>query len=319
MKNPSSKEATTRGYLIALVGVAIWSTTAIFIRYLNNAFDMPPMVIAFWRDFFVALALAIIFVFVNRNLFVLGRYHLGFLLGYGVTLAIFNGLWTVSVKLNGAAIATVLVYSSAAFTALYERWFLKDRLGPWKTLAIILSLLGCVLISGVYDPSAWHLNPFGIIVGLFSGGGFTAYSLMGKKSAGKGINSWTVLMYSFAVAALILLVFNLFPDPTSKLSTADRLLWLGDSFWGWTVLILLAVGPSIGGYGLYNISLSYLSASVANLIATLEPSMTALLAYILLGERFTPEQIVGSSLILVGVVILRLRERVGKNRKRSQT
>jgi len=319
MKNPSSKEATTRGYLIALIGVAIWSTTAIFIRYLNNTFDMPPMVIAFWRDFFVALALAIIFVFVNRNLFVLGRNHLGFLLGYGVTLAIFNGLWTVSVKLNGAAIATVLVYSSAAFTALYERWFLKGRLGPWKMLAIVLSLLGCVLISGVYDPLAWHLNPFGIIVGLFSGGGFTAYSLMGKKSAGKGINSWTVLMYSFAVAALILLVFNLFPDPTLKLSTVDRLLWLSDSFWGWTVLILLAVGPSIGGYGLYNVSLSYLSASVANLIATLEPSMTALLAYILLGERFTPEQIVGSSLILVGVVILRLRERVGKNRKQSQS
>jgi drug/metabolite transporter (DMT)-like permease len=73
---------------------------------------------------------------------------------------------------------------------------------------------------------------------------------------------------------------------------------------------LLAIGPSIGGYGLYNVSLKYLSASVANLIATLEPSMTAVLAYLFLGEILTPAQIVGSILILVGVVILRLRERV---------
>jgi drug/metabolite transporter, DME family len=318
MKNSSSYEATTRGYLIAFVGVAIWSSTAIFIRYLNDAFNMPPMVIAFWRDFFVALALAVFFLFVNRNLFLLGRNHLGFLLGYGLTLAIFNSLWTVSVKLNGAAIATVLVYSSAAFTALYERWFLKGRLGPWKTVAIILSLLGCVLVSGVYDPSVWHVNPLGIVVGLLSGGGFTAYSLLGKKSAAKRINSWTVLMYSFAVAALILLTFNLFSDFASNLSSLDHLLWLGDSLWGWSVLILLAIGPSIGGYGLYNFSLSYLSASVANLIATLEPSMTALLAYILLGERFTLAQIGGSILILAGVVILRLRERVSGKKKISQ-
>jgi drug/metabolite transporter (DMT)-like permease len=33
--------------------------------------------------------------------------------------------------------------------------------------------------------------------------------------------------------------------------------------------------------------------------------MTALLAYLLLGERFTPAQIAGSILILAGVLILR--------------
>ena len=273
---------------------------------------MPPMVIAFWRDFFVALSLLIVFSFVNRKLLYLGKSHLRFIIGYGFILAVFNALWTVSVNLNGAAIATVLVYGSAAFTALYERWFLQTRLGIWKTSAILLSLLGCVLVAGAYNPAIWKANPIGIVLGLLSGLGFTAYSLLGKKSLSKGINSWTALLYTFAIAAVFLLSLNLLPDPTSQLSVVDRLSWLEDSLWGWIVLILLALGPTIGGYGLYNVSMNYLSASVANLIATLEPSITAVFAYILLGERFTFMQVFGSSLILLGVIILRLREQFGK-------
>ncbi len=308
----SSVNPFTRGYLIAVVGTAIWSTTAIFIRYLNDAFSMPPLIIAFWRDFFVALALFLTFTIANRSLFQLERAHFRFLIFYGFTLAIFNSLWTVSVKLNGAAIATVLVYSSAAFTALYERWFSQIRLGGWKITAILLSIWGCVLVSGAYDPANWQLNPLGILLGIFSGIGFTAYSLQGKHAAGLKIDSWTALLYSFAIAAIFLLVFNLISNPSADIFGVEHFLWLDDSLAGWAVLIFLAVGPSIGGYGLYTLSLRDLPASVANLIATLEPSMTALLAYLFLGERFTPPQIVGSVLIISGVFILRLRERYRK-------
>ena len=87
-----------------------------------------------------------------------------------------------------------------------------------------------------------------------------------------------------------------------------HLLWLGDSTDGWGVLALLAVGPTIGGFGLYTVSLTYLPASVANLIATLEPAMTAILAYFFLGEQLNSPQLAGSGLILAGVVLLRILE-----------
>jgi drug/metabolite transporter (DMT)-like permease len=74
------------------------------------------------------------------------------------------------------------------------------------------------------------------------------------------------------------------------------------------VLFLLAAGPTLAGYGLYNVSLTYLPSSVANLVVTLEPAFTAVLAYFLLGERLTWIQIVGSLLILSGVVFLRVYE-----------
>ena len=55
-------------------------------------------------------------------------------------------------------------------------------------------------------------------------------------------------------------------------------------------------------------SLSLLPSSVANLIATLEPVFTALIAYVLLNDRMNGVEIGGSLMILSGVLLLRLYE-----------
>jgi drug/metabolite transporter (DMT)-like permease len=109
---------SSRGYLIALVGTAIWSTTAIFIRYLTTHYALPPLVLAFWRDLFVAAGLAAAIALFNRRSLRPDRRYWRFLLVYGFVLSIFNMLWTVAVALTGAAVATVLAYNSPAFTAL---------------------------------------------------------------------------------------------------------------------------------------------------------------------------------------------------------
>jgi drug/metabolite transporter (DMT)-like permease len=59
---------------------------------------------------------------------------------------------------------------------------------------------------------------------------------------------------------------------------------------------------------LYNVSLSYLPSSVANLVLTLEPTFTAAIAYVVLGERLNGIQVAGSLLILGSVLFLRVFE-----------
>jgi drug/metabolite transporter (DMT)-like permease len=70
----------------------------------------------------------------------------------------------------------------------------------------------------------------------------------------------------------------------------------------------LAAGPTLTGFGTYNISLSYLPSSVANLIVSLEPAFTAIMAYFLFGELLNGIQIIGSLMILVGVIFFRIYE-----------
>jgi len=296
-----ARSAFTRGILICLAGTAVWSTTAIFIAHLSNHYRLPPLVLAFWRDLFVALGLALGLSLLRPALLRISnpRQNLVFFVAYGFTLAVFNALWTTSVALNGAAVATVLVYSSPAFTALAERRLFGERFGLARGVALVLSLAGCVLASGAYDRDAWSVNPLGIVVGLSGGWAFAAYSLFGKAAHRRGISPWTATFGAFTMATAFLLL----------LQRRATLFWLGPQMGGWALLATLALVPTIGGYGLYTVSLAYLPAAVANIIVTLEPVMTGIMAYLILGERMTPIQLLGGGLILTGVFLLQAENR----------
>jgi drug/metabolite transporter (DMT)-like permease len=295
---------------VAIIASVILSTTAIFIRYLTQEFLMPPLVLAFWREVLVGLTVLIALGIIRPALLRVARVHLPQLVFHGLVLALFNGLWTLSVALNGAAISTVLVYSSAAFTALLGRWLLREPLGWVKATAVAGSLTGCALVSGAMDPQMWRVNLVGIVAGVLSGLLYAVYSLLGRSASLRGLNPWTTLLYTFSAAALFLFPACLLPlgRLTGSAYGAASFLWLGGSLVGWVILFLLAAGPTAVGYGLYNVSLSYLPSSVANLILTTEPVFTSAFAFVLLGERLTWVQIGGSALVLGGVLLIRSHE-----------
>jgi drug/metabolite transporter (DMT)-like permease len=300
----------SRGYTIALVSAVILSTTAIFIRYLTQTYQIPALVLAFWRELFVAVTLGILLGIVRPSLLKIKRQHLYFLIAYGLVLAVFNGTWTLSVALNGAAVSNVLVYCSTAFTALLAWLFLKERLNWVKLLAVVLSMGGCVLVSEAYRTAVWQANLLGILIGIVSGLCYAVYSLMGRSASQRDLNPWTTLLYAFGFAAFFLLSLNLLAGgrlPGSAARPAD-LFWLRGALAGWGILFALAAVPTLAGYGLYMVCLSYLPSSVANLIATSEPVYTVILAYFFFGERLNVIQLAGGLIILSGVVLLRIFE-----------
>ena len=301
---------SSRGFAIALTGTVIWSTTGPIISYLSKHYQLPSLVLAFWRDLFVSFGMLVGLSLFNRALFRLDRRHWGFMTFYGLTLAIFNSMWTFSVQYNGAAVATVMAFSSPAMTAILSRVILKERFSPIKIFSILLSLSGIVFVSGAYDPSAWNLNPLGIIFGLLSGLMFAIYNLEGKHASDTHINSWTALLYSFSAATFFLFFFNIGNNLflAQKPALAD-LMWLGNSASGWGLLFFLGVAPTLGGFGLYTLSIRYLSPTVSNLIATLEPVFTAVWAYVFLSEQLNNPQLAGSLLLLFGVLLLRIGDK----------
>ncbi|PKN85246.1 MAG: EamA family transporter [Chloroflexi bacterium HGW-Chloroflexi-8] len=308
----SNSSRLSRGYATAVTGAFFLSTTAIFIRYLTQTYQIPPLILAFWRDVFVIIFLFPILLIFRPKLLRITKKDCVYLIAYGFVLATFNALWTLSVALNGAAIATVLIYCSAGFTALLGWWLLKEQLHWSKIVAIILSLGGCTIVSGAINGSAWHSNLVGIFAGILGGLSYAIYSLMGRSASQRGLNPSTTLFYTFAFAMIFLFILNLLPGnfPPGKAMQFSDFIWLRNSWGGWGILFLLAAIPTVAGFGFYNYSLSYLPSSVANLIMTLEPAFTATTAYIFLGERFTGIQIIGSVITLTGVVFLRIYENI---------
>ncbi len=287
-----------RGYAIAITGVTLWSTTGIFISYLLKNFTLAPMTLAFWRNIIVIIALGLgLFVF-KRSLLRVEKRDRWFLILYGLSLTLMNALWTFSVAYNGAAVSTVLVYASPGITAVAGKFFFNERLTRLRIAAVIASLIGSALVARAVDPAQWNLNAIGIVIGILSAISFTLYSLMGKIVFQRQINSWAATFYAFAVAA-VAFAFT---------QNGDMILSLGTHYNGWLILIILAVIPTIGGFGLYTASLGYLPAGTANLIAVLEPVLTTILAVFLLNETLLPIQLLGSVLIVGSVISLRVEE-----------
>jgi drug/metabolite transporter, DME family len=288
----------TQGVLIGLVGTTFWATTGIFISYLLNHYNLQPLTLAFWRDLIVALGLLLGLRFVQPRALRITRRDVLFFLGYGfVGLAAFNGLWTFSVKYNGAAVATVLAYSSPAFIVLLARPTLGEPFTARKLIAVALSLTGCVLVVEAYKPETWQLNPIGIAVGLGTGLAFAVYSLAGRWSARRFSSPWTVTAYGFLFAAGGLALAHVLAQPPQAFFS------LGQTWDGWGILAVLALVPTVAGFGLYTLSLRYLQASVAGLIASLEPALTAIMAIFLLGEWLDRFQWLGAGLILMAVAL----------------
>jgi drug/metabolite transporter (DMT)-like permease len=298
----------SRGYLIALIATVLWSTTGPLISYLSRTYALPSLVLAFWRDLFVSFGMLIGLLLFSRTRFHLDRSHWKFLIFYGLTLAIFNSMWTFSVQYNGAAVATVLAFSSPAMTAILSRIVFREKIGWVKIISIGLSLIGMIFVSGAHDPATWRLNAAGIIFGLLTGLFFAIYNLEGKHASDKQIDSWTALLYSFASATFFLFFFNLDKDLFSGKAAFADMLWLGNSVSGWGILFFLGVAPTLGGFGLYTLSMRYIPATSANLVATLEPVLTAIWAYFFLSELVTGSQLFGGMLILAGVILLRASE-----------
>ena len=304
---------TNQGYVIAIISAMLLAFTAIIIRALTEYYHLPTFVLAFWRAALVALVLLPLLLLFKPQWAYLRREQVPFYAGYGLLLALFNSLWTLSVALNGASVATILTYCSVGFTVFLGWMMYNERLNLRELLVIVVSLGGCFLVSNGDSMGNSRFDLLGLMVGMLSGIGYTLYTLGGRIASERRYPVWNTILYVFGFSAVYQWLFNtlltLFPLAAFHGMAGD--LWFlsqgvqGIQWSGWLLLLTLAAGPTLLGFGLYNISLKTLPLAVANLILSLELVFTAVIAYFLLGENMNQLQLLGSALVMGGVLMLR--------------
>lgn len=304
----SKNTGSGKFYLVTLMAVIFWSFTGPLIKLLSLRFPIPPFQLAAWRDLLTGLLVLISLLVLKPDLLRLSRKHIPFILAYSLLLSIFNISWTFSVYLNGAAVSTVLIYSSAAFTILLGYFLLRESINWAKTVVSILSLIGCVLVSGATSAAAWQGNTLGVFIGIVSGLLFAVYALFGRSAANRGISSWAATALTFTLGSIPLFLLNQYVASFLSFTTGSGKFLPPLDLTGWLILLVLVIGPTIGGFGLYNLALQHLPASIVNLIVPIDPVFATVESYLILGERFTPIQFLGSVFIVGGLILLRVYE-----------
>lgn len=306
-------QGSSQGYVIAIISAMLLAFTAIIIRVLTEYYHLPTFVLAFWRAALVALVLLPVLLLFKPEWARLQRAQIPFYACYGLLLAVFNSLWTLSVALNGASVATILTYCSVGYTVFLGWMMYSERLSLRQLVVIVVSLGGCFLVSNGDSLGNSHFNLLGLVVGMLSGIGYTLYTLGGRVATERRYPVWNTILYVFGFSAVYQWLFNaaLTFYPLEAFHGMTGSLWFlsqgvqGIEWGGWWLLLTLAAGPTLLGFGLYNISLKSLPLAVANLILSLELVFTAAIAYFLLGESMNQLQLLGSALVMGGVLMLK--------------
>lgn len=297
MSSPApSREIPLRGYIIVLSGTVVWALTGIVIKILLTRYDFDTITIAFWRVLIVtAFVFVMLLIFDAKSLRIEPR-DLGLFFVYGlIGIGIHQIVWISSVQYNGAAVATVIIYTSPALVAIVAARFLHERFSRQKLIALVLTILGCALVARVYDTGSLALNWIGIAAGIGSACTFATYSLIGRVLS-RRYNAWAALFYAFLFGLVFLL-------PLTSILRAPLPQNLALAGWGW--LIFLALVPTLGGFASYTVGLTHLPASVASILAAFEPVTTATVAYFVFGETLDAWQLLGGAMILGSVLLLR--------------
>lgn len=284
-----------QGYALVLLAAVCWGGIGPFSKLAFSA-GLTPLEVAFWRAalgwiFFASHALIIRRIAVKlKDLPMLFFFGL-----WGVSL--FYGVYLFAVQAGGAALAAVLLYTAPAWVALLSRFFLAESLTPVKLACVGLTMLGVAGVAfGKSNGGIAAFDVLGVLCGLLSGFLYAMYYIFGKRVLSV-YSTPTIFLYALPVGALSLLPFVHLSLPTTT---------------GFLAVSVLAVVSTYGAYSIYYLGLKHLEATKAAVVATLEPLVAGLMAYLWWDERLSLYGYLGGGLILAGVVLLIVKDQSKK-------
>ncbi len=303
--NRQSKiENSWRGYAFILGAATMWGSIGIFFTILHFNFGMSAITIGFLRAGFAALGLMIGLALWKRDALVLSRelviiYALFGLFG----VAFFYVLNTEAVILTNVPTASVLLYTAPVFVTIVAWRLWQEPLTPRKIFAVLAAFIGCALVARAYDPSALQLNGIGVFVAALAGLMYALFTIFSKYLTTRA-SPWTTVTYSLVFGTLFLLPLQFFEIPGMGAAGYDV---LAREPLAWLALLGLCLGPTLGSYALFNLGLKTVAASVASVIATIEPVVAGIAGFLIFNQALEPLQIFGAVIIISAALALTLQ------------
>lgn len=230
------------------------------------------------------------------------RRELGLAIAGGLLMFLYLALLYLAIGLIPTGIALTLFFSYPVFTALFSWQIFGSRPSPFLWLIMGLIFVGSALTVPQTAFSLGHNSALGVALALASGVVYALYSVNAQKSFAS-IHPVPFTWMSFAI--------------TLVLSILSLLFWHGDlQGLPWTSLwigSLLSGLVTLAGHLLNNIGIGIIGATPAAMIASTNPALTVVLAWMAIQETLNSRQILGVLIVTLSVALL------SRDRTLSQT
>ena len=282
---------------VILAGV-LWGIISVFLKGLYSM-GFTALQVMFFRGFISSIFMGIFLLIKDKSLLKFELKDIWMFLGTGViSLTFFSLCYFYTILESGASVAVILLYTSPIFVLIMSVLLFKEQITFSKIVALILTFVGCVLVSGIGGHSG--LNAKGFFIGLCAGFGYALYSIF-SRFALKKYNSLTVTFYTFLFSAISIIPFCSISKVPALINSKSILLSCG-------IALLCTALP----YIFYTIGLQGLETGKAAVLVTVEPLVATLIGFLLWKEQVSFFKVIGILLILVSVLLLSLGKRDSK-------
>jgi drug/metabolite transporter (DMT)-like permease len=279
----------TKGILSVVLAAFIYGFTPILAKltYLEGSNTLS---LTFYRSFF-SLPLLIVILKHNKIPLRITKYELGKLSILGIL-----GPALTAITLYGAynyisvGMASTIHYVYPVLVTLTCILIFKEKVSKEKIIALIFSTIGVLMFfEGYFTGSV-----IGIIIALLSGVVYGAFILFMDKSKINVMYPFKITFYTCLIASIFLFIYGII---------TNQLVFKMTSL-GWTYTCLIAFFVSVFANTLMPIAVKNVGATATSILGMFEPITSVILGIMFLAEPFTLKNVIGCSLILIGVLII---------------
>ena len=296
-------ERTRLGYTMVATAAALFAVNGSVSKVVLDS-GLSSVDLAQIRASCAALGLlAFLLAFARPNLRV-SRRELLFLVAFGVVgVALVQWLYFVAIHNLPVGVALLIEFTAPLFVALFARFVYRELIRRRIWVAVALCITGLALVVEVWAGVAF--STVGVTAALGGAFGLTAYLLMAEHER-RDRDAVSLSFYGFLFAALFWAVVQ--PLWNFPWSVLDDTVSLQGNLSEYTAPVWLLVGfivvvGTMITFSLLTGALRHVSATRASIVATLEPVLATVVAWLWLGETFGTAQLVGGAVVIAGILL----------------
>ncbi len=258
---------------------------------------VSPLTLVEFRMLIGGVCLLLVLLIGQRQALKLPRHQWGWIITFGLSLALVTYTYFVAISRLPLAIALIIQFSASAWLTLGEVIRFRRMPSTFVLTALALTFAGIILLTGVWRLSLNGLDSIGLLFACLAIVAYIFYLLLGRH-IGRSLPSLTTTTYgAFVAGAFWLIVQPPWAIPANTWTPHHLLLITLVGIIGMAIPFSLVVG-----------SLRRIDATRVSIVSMLELVAGGIIAYFWLGQHLDPSQIGGCLLVLVGLTILQVEK-----------
>ena len=296
---------------VAVLGVMlVWAANFIVVKDVIGI--MPPVAFTFSRYVLASVALLALLRWSEGEIRLPSPGAGRILLLGGLGFGIYQMLWTVGLQTIPAGDSALLIGATPVLTAVIAVLVRTDTLNPLKSVGVVLSFAGVVLITVAGVGIELSGSPVGFAMTLGAALCWAIYTALGarvlRRYSPLVLTTWATVGGTLVLAPVglgqLLAPGAMGPEQAAR----------------WPSILFAVAYSGLLAAALANVlvfnGVRLLGPTRVVALQSLVPAMAVVLAFLLLGESIRPVQVVGGAVIVLGVALIRFASRAPAPRSR---